>query len=243
MKLFCLSYAQVSGSLINALIADFFVNNLSHNQGSNDNIFFDKIIHTFNYILNLDRLDYPYPNKTVLDLFPFIIYSYENDDRLDILNDLDNNDHLIIPLVYYLLEHQNYQDIDIPKFIIHQPNLYDNLTEVDRLVKNRVTLSKAEKILSENYPQEKLYIYQALYNFFSHPYHIEISLKRSLYFSHQTKETAILTGYLLGLYRGYFNIPQSWLFFPELKDEIREIERLSNKLVAQWAGKIDNEKR
>jgi hypothetical protein len=242
MKLLYLSKDKVLGSFFTALMAD----NLSSNIDQ-EKIIFRENNHFSKSINNFFNLTSILQDKSSIELFPFIIYSYENKETLEIIKQLKKQQKtieiLIIIVNLILVDRINFDD-PIQQIINHleTPDLsiINNLNQLDRILKNKETFSIVHEIFKTDFHPESLEIYQALYIFLSNPYTLENSLQRSQYFSQKTQETMILSGYLLGLYHGYSNLPYQWHNILKLNQKNTEIEILTEKLLAQWQGKMDN---
>lgn len=249
MKLLYLSKDKVLGSFLSALIAD----NLSFNLHQ-EKIIFSENNHFIKILNNLSNLNSILlynssieQHRLTIELFPLIIYSYENRETLAIINQLKKEQktiEILIIIVNLILSDRINFDAPIQQIIDnleHQDlSIIDRLNQLDRILKNKETFSIVNEIFKPDFDEESQEIYQALYIFLSNPYTIENSLQRSQYFSQKTQETMILSGYLLGLYHGYSKLPYQWYNTLKLICEKNEIEILTEKLVAQWQGKMDN---
>lgn len=240
MKLLYLSKDKVLGSFLTALIADNLSTNLHQKK-----IIFSETNHFINLLNNIYKLNYIFQYSSLVELFPFIIYSYENQETLAIIEQLKKQDEsievLIIIVNLILSDRLNFDD-PLQQIIDHLENIsiINSLHKLDRILKTRETFTIINETFKTDFELENKEIYQALYIFLSNPYNIEDSLQRSQYFSQKTQETMILSGYLLGLYHGYHNLPYKWHNILKLNPENTEIETLTEKLVAHWQGKIDN---
>ncbi|MTF37620.1 hypothetical protein [Cyanobacterium aponinum] len=105
---------------------------------------------------------------------------------------------------------------------------------VEHLIREKIYLTEAEKILQAKIDNHELGIYQALYSFLCLPNNIPMSLSRSKQFIHQQETTRILTGFLLGLYNGYSPIYS----FVNFTYQEKAFEQIIDQFVAQWRGKI-----
>ncbi|MBL1210045.1 ADP-ribosylglycohydrolase family protein [Geminocystis sp. GBBB08] len=194
-------------------------------------------------------------SELVITFFPLLIYNYQNfsefSDELKLFkriflpSKLNDNSLDIFIVMINLIVNKQLNFISISSQVISDLNTNDEkninqLKLIDELITNHLPLVKVEEKLSLNVDEDSLAICQSIYSFFSFPHNIENCLKRSTYFSQQSEKTAILTGYLLGLYHGYPNIPYQWRKSLELNPKIKEIEILTQKLVANWQGKMDN---
>jgi hypothetical protein len=236
-----LSKDKLLGSFLTALIADNLSSNINNQKKFSENNHFIKILN------NLSNLNFIFQYNSSIELFPLMIYSYENRQTLEIINQLKKQQKsmevLIIIINLILSDRINFDD-PIPQIINHleTPNLsiINNLNQLDRILKNKETFSIVHEIFKTDFHPISQEIYQGLYIFFSNPHDLKNSLQRSQYFSHKTQETMILSGYLLGLYHGYHNLPYQWHNILKPNPETIEIEILTEKLVAQWRGKMDN---
>ncbi|WP_017295337.1 hypothetical protein [Geminocystis herdmanii] len=242
MKLLYLSKDKVLGSFVTALIADNLSSNLHQEK-----IIFSENNHFINLLNNIYNLNSILQYNSSIELFPLMIYSYENRETLEIINQLKKEQKaieiLIIIVNLILVDRINF-DEPIQQIIEHLEtkdiSIINNLNQLDRILKNQETLTIVNEIFNTEFDIELQEIYQALYIFFSNPYHLENSLQRSQYFVKKTQETIILSGYLLGLYHGYSKLPYQWHNILNLNPENTEIEILTEKLVAQWQGKMEN---
>lgn len=254
MKLLYLSKDKVLGSFLTALIAD----NLSSNLNL-EKIVFSENNHFIKILNNIFNLNSIFEDKSsieqrrfmiaqrhfMIELFPLIIYSYENTETLAIIEQLKKQDksiEVLIIIVNLILRDQLNFDDPLPQIIDHLENLslINSLNKLDQILKTKETFTIINETFKTDFELENKEIYQALYIFLSNPYDIENSLQRSQYFSQQTQETMILSGYLLGLYHGYHNLPYKWHNILKINPENNEIETLTEKLVAHWQGKMDN---
>lgn len=248
MKLLYLSKDRVLGSFFTALIAD----NLSSNINRNQKNFFSENNHFVKILNHIFNLNFIFEGKSliaqyhlIIELFPLIIYSYENRQNTTIIEQLKKQDksiEVLIIIVNLILSDQLNFDNPLPQIIDHLENLslINSFNKLDRILKTKKTFTIINETFKTDFELENKEIYQALYIFFSNPYDIENSLQRSQYVSEKTQETMILSGYLLGLYHGYSNLPYQWHHILKLNPENKEIERLTEKLVAHWQGKMDN---
>lgn len=263
MTLIYLSSDKMLGSFITALIAQ----NLTNNRGNNftnldnnnnsltiafevlkgltkDGIIDEKLL--VNQCQNLSA------SEILIALFPLIIYSYQNSEKLAII--LDNccgskvnqdSINVFIIVVNLILSQQLELKKITPQIMAYledkKQEIINHLQFIDEMIINQQPLTEVDNIFKENFKEDSLAIYQSLYAFFSYPSHLENSLQRSTYFAQQSQATAILTGYLLGLYHGYLNISYQWRKSIEFDSKKQEIEKLTQKLVARWQGKMDNE--
>jgi hypothetical protein len=271
-EIICLEYSQILGALTSAKIACNLVlpqKNLFNFQRYIPLEFNFTII---NKIINLkleneliltedlwQEIAYFNDTEMTIALFPLIVYCYKNKNKLEQeLNKLFNKNQrkiyfnyikLVEIVIFMIIENRlNRQNIFDE---IHQSfaskNHFLNIAEnqlLENLVMNKLTLSEVEEELinSPILSSANRGIYQALYSFLTMNYSWEISLQRSSQFSQQKKETTILTGLLLGLHHGYWNIPFSWRnrIKADQENEMSKIENLSQQLVARWQGKLDN---
>lgn len=248
MKLLYLSKDKILGSFLTAFIADNLSSNINTQQKFSENNHFIKIL---NNLSSLDSiLQYKSSIMTqhcTIELFPLIIYSYENRETLEIINQLKKQQQtleILIILIHLILVDQINFNAPIQQIIDHLKTqditIINNLNKLDQILKKKETFTIINEIFKTDFKLEAKEIYQALYIFFTNPYTIENSLQRSQYFSQKTQETMILSGYLLGLYHGYHNLPYQWHNILKLNSENTEIEILTEKLVAHWQGKMDN---
>lgn len=263
MTLIYLSSDKILGSFITALIAQNLTNNRDSNfinLENNNNL----LILAFNILkdltndLNVDEKLLANQCKDLIAseisiaLFSLIIYTYQNPEKLAII--LDNccgskvnqeSIKIFIIMVNLILSQQLEFKKITPQIMAYlddkKQEIINHLRFIDEMIINRQPLKEVNNIFKENFKEDSLAIYQSLYAFFSYPYHLENSLQRSTYFAQQSQATTILTGYLLGLYHGYIHIPYSLRSQLKLNPKIREIEILTEKLVANWQGKMDNE--
>ncbi len=247
MKLSYLSKDKVLGSFLTALIADNLSSNLNREK-----IVFSENNHFIKILNNIFNLNSIFEDKSsiaqrrfTIELFPLIIYSYENTETIAIIEQLKKQDksiEVLIIIVNLILSDRLNFDNPIQQIIDHLDNLslINSLSKRDRILKTKETFTIINETFKTDFELENKEIYQALYIFLSNPYDIENSLQRSQYFSQQTQETMILSGYLLGLYHGYHNLPYKWHNILKINPENNEIETLTEKLVAHWQGKMDN---
>lgn len=242
MKLLYLSKDKVLGSFFTALIADNFSSNINQKK-----IIFSENNHFIRILNHLSNLNSFLQYNSAIELFPLIIYSYENREILPIINQLKKQQktiEVLIIIVNLILSDRTNFDTPIQEIINHLNNqdlsIIDSLNKLDRILKNKATFSIVNEIFKTEFELETTEIYQALYIFLSNPYTIKNSLQRSQYFPQKTQETMILSGYLLGLYHGYSNLPDQWHNTLKLNPQNTEIETLTEKLVAQWQGKMEN---
>lgn len=263
MTLIYLSSDKILGSFIAALIAQSLTNNRGNNFINLDNnnnslaIAFDVLkslakdgLIDKNLLVNQGKnLS---GSEILIAFFPLIIYTYQNSEKLAIILDnccgskvnQDSIKVFIIVVNLILSQQLEFKKIT-PQIMAYlddkKQEIISHLQLIDEMIINRQPLTEVDNIFKENFKEDSLAIYQSLYAFFSYPYHLENSLQRSTYFAQQSQATAILTGYLLGLYHGYIHIPYSLRSQLKLNPKIREIEILTEKLVANWQGKMDNE--
>ncbi|BAQ62206.1 hypothetical protein GM3708_2612 [Geminocystis sp. NIES-3708] len=264
MTLIYLSQDKILGSFVSAFIGQKLTQNSNKNLINLDydyplNITFDilkNIVNNtndqnlfINKIKNLETID------TLICIFPWIIYHYQNTEKLIVIrnnySDLKvnlNSINLFINIINLILN-QGLKSNKIMTFdsVVSLKNknetINDYLLLINQMIIKCQPLTEVDKIFKQNIPEDSLALYQSLYAFFSTIYNFESSLKRTLYFSQQSQATSILTGYFLGLYHGYIHIPYQWRSQIKLNSQIAEINQLTQKLVAQWQGKIDNKKR
>lgn len=260
MTLIYLSQDKILGSFIMAMISQKLTQNnhdnllnLHYNYPLNvsidifRNIANDTIIDE-NILLNkIKILD---PIDTIITIFPLIIYQYHHEKLviLDNSNELTqhkNTINIFINIIYLLLTKEPKNNkINLNDLIFladKNQNIINYFTLINTMIINHQLLTEVEQIFQNNIPVDDLAFSQSLYSFFSNLSNIKSSLKRSIYFSHQSQKTAILTGYLLGLYHGYLNIPYEWRKQIKSSSWMIEINQLTQKLVARWQGKIHNE--
>lgn len=263
MTLIYLSFDKILGSLTTALIGKNLTNYSDKNPIHLDNhyspltIAFDVLKSlTDNQIIEekllVNQCRYLNSNEISIAFFPLIIYNYHNPEKLALIidnycNSKVNQDSIkVFAIIVNLILSQQLEFKKItPQIIVNleskKEEIINYLHLIDKMINYHQPLIEVDKIFNDNFNQDSLAIYQSLYIFLCQPYPLENSLKRSAYFSQQSESTIILTGYLLGLYHGYLNIPYQLRRKQELQTKIKEIEKLTKKLVAQWQGKMDNE--
>ncbi|MGI0480043.1 hypothetical protein ACN4EE_04555 [Geminocystis sp. CENA526] len=239
MGLVYLSKNKVLGCFFSALIADNLINKSDYLLEQLP-IFLNNI-NKFNNLTNFEE------NISFISLFPLIVYSYQNAETKEIIEQWQNQQptlEILVIIVNLILSKKLNLNEPIKQIINHlntqDSSLINSLDRLDRTLSNKETLTVIETIFKDNFALESVAIYQTLYLFFSNPYALENCLQRSLYFSQKIQETTILTGYLLGLYHGYSNLSSEWLNTIKLNPKTKEIKTLTEKLVAKWQGKMDN---
>ncbi|BAQ63980.1 hypothetical protein [Geminocystis sp. NIES-3709] len=251
MTLIYLSTDKVLGSFATALIGQNLGNDRDVNIGILDDnySFLMRSFEILNSLINNHKIDRLFTaSKSTIEIFPLIIYSYQNIEILDIIiNEEKHNKYnvkILTTLVNIILskslEFNSLTSQIIPYLDQENSKIFNHFKLIDKLIVNKCSLTKINEIFKQNFEEDSIAIYQSLYSFFSNTYNLKNSLQRSIYFDQQFQETAILTGYLLGLYHGYRNIPYQWRRSIELNPKIKQIEMLSKKLVANWQGKMDN---
>lgn len=110
------------------------------------------------------------------------------------------------------------------------------LLQIDNYIEQKYSLHQVSKYLSRNCNYQEVAMAQALYCFATIPDDFRLCLQRTLKTTYQPQLTATLTSTLLGLYNGYSNIPLDWRF--SLQESLwgKQIEILSENLVAVWCG-------
>lgn len=263
-ELICLEESQIFGALTSAKIACNLVIPQKDLFDFKQYIPLEFNLRIINKIINLNlenelvltedlREEIACLNDTekTIALFSLIVYCYKNTSKLEQeLNKLFNKNQqkkyfkhfkLVAIVIFMIIENKlNWQNIfnEIYQKFEGKNQLLENL------VMSKLTLSEVEEELinSPILSSANRGIYQALYSFLTMNYSWEISLQRSSQFSQKKEETTILTGLLLGLHHGYWNIPFSWRnrLKAYQENEMSKIENLSQQLVARWQGKLDN---
>lgn len=265
MTLIYLSQDKILGSFVSALIGQKLTQNSNENPTNLDynyplNISFEILKDLVNHkiidenlfidkVKNLDTID------TIISIFPWIIYNYQNNEKLiiitnnfhDLIKVNQNGINLFINIINLILNQGLKSKIMTFDTILSlkdkNESINDYLLLINEMIIKQQPLTEVDNIFKQNIPKDSLALYQSLYAFFSNLYNFESSLNRTIYFSQQSQATSILTGYLLGLYHGYIHIPYQWRSQIKLDSQIAEIHQLTQKLVAQWQGKIDNKER
>ncbi len=187
--------------------------------------------------------------QSAIALMPLTVYRHENTKKLE--EDLVNisklwlncsstyEDLRIWSLFVTLVINQN----TINSQIINQLSRHSqtessqkNLQIIKDCLTKKSTLQQLQSQLEIE--SQSLVIYQAIYSFLSIPEYFEISLLKSTRIGGQSHTVTILTGFLLGLYHGYLNIPLIWRKYLELLPIVREekIDQLSKNFLHTWQG-------
>ncbi|NCO75340.1 MAG: hypothetical protein GW795_03155 [Cyanobacteria bacterium] len=266
MSLLFLPSDKVLGSFITAFIGKNLVNQHSNFIKNNHDSFslacqLLQYLAINNYQFQLfwqTQSQHFFPSDIAIAMFPLMIYNYHNPKILEKELAIISNNYslgkieedsikIIITIVNLILTNELEFSEIIGNLTKGKDEIKNYLQLIEEFIKNHAPLTQVEEKLSTNIPKNLLSIYQSIYCFFSFPDNLKISLQRSSYFAQESEATAILTGYLLGLYHGYINIPYQWrteINFTsspiESNLKIKEIEILTEKLVANWQGKMDN---
>jgi len=187
--------------------------------------------------------------QSAIALMPLIVYRHENKNKLE--EDLENISKL------WLNSPSLHEDLRIWSLFV---TLVINNNQIDSQIINQLSrhcqtktsqqnLQIIKDCLPKKYPlqqlqlkneieSESLVIYQAIYSFLTIPEYFEISLLKSTQIGEQSNTVAILTGFLLGIYQGYLNIPLIWRKYLELSPLVREekIDQLSKNFLYTWQG-------
>ncbi len=276
MTLLHLSFDKILGSFFTALIAEGLTNNGDKNivmLGNNYyplTIVFDILKSlTDDVIIDEQLLVSQFKNLSATEisiaLFPSIIYNYQSPEKLaqqlaiisenGCYSKVSEDGVIVFIIIVNLILSKQLELKQITPQIM--PYLEDKKQEtinhlqlIDKMIIDKHLLTEVDCIFRQKFRKDFQGIYQGLYSFFSYPSNFENSLLRSTYFSQESQSTAILTGYLLGLYHGYLNIPHQWRLHSsppssqiQLNPKIKEIVILTKKLVANWQGKMDNQER
>jgi len=254
MELIYISKDKVFACFFCGFISQILAQNYHKSVDNTLNIisFLKQIIHFIQSSINNNDLIFikNFNNyDDLLELFPLILYSYHHQNILEIIKKFNNSQHLLLlnKVITAILARKIDSEYSIEPIIkrLNNDNLQtDNYLQLlTETITKKISFIEVNQLFSEKIEEQYREIYQALYIFFSNPYDIEKSLQRSLYFSTKSEETTVLTGHLLGLYHGYFNLPYHWTISPEFQAKKQEIAILVDRLVALWQGKMDNRER
>lgn len=224
-------------------IAFSMLNHLSMEREINDE-FYRKIRNEYN--IYPDSLSL---SEGAIAFFPLFLFYYGDNSNLDEKLELIKNDYftsntnlnswkiLIITINLILQKQLKIDNIALQIVSFLEKYTLEELEAikiVEHLIREKIYLTEAEKILQAKIDNHELGIYQALYSFLCLPNNIPMSLSRSKQFTHKQETTRILTGFLLGLYNGYSSIYS----FVNFTYQEKAFEQIIDQFVAQWRGKI-----